>query len=57
VKFKDVPNIEKLRYGVTARVGWKFINLMGFYSLTDLFTKDKGPEIYPISIGISLMPF
>ncbi|MCK9271006.1 MAG: porin family protein [Bacteroidales bacterium] len=57
VKFKDVPNIEKLRYGVTARVGWKFINLMGFYSLTDLFTKDKGSETYPISIGISLMPF
>lgn len=57
VKFKDVPNIEKFRYGVTARVGWKFINLTGFYSLTNLFTKDKGPETYPISVGISLMPF
>jgi hypothetical protein len=57
VKFKDLPNIEKFRYGVTARVGWKFVNLMAFYSLTDLFTKDKGPETYPISVGISLMPF
>jgi len=57
LKFRDVRNIEKLRYGVTARVGWKFINLTGFYSLTGLFKKDKGPDLYPVSIGISLMPF
>jgi hypothetical protein len=57
VKFKDIPNFEKFRYGVTARVGWKFINFTGFYSLTGLFTKNKGPELYPISVGISLMPF
>jgi hypothetical protein len=57
VKFKDVPNIESFRYGITGRIGWKFINLTGFYSLTNLFTKNKGPETYPVSIGISLMPF
>jgi hypothetical protein len=57
VKFKDLPNIESFRYGVTARFGWKFVNLTGFYSLTNLFTKNKGPETYPISVGISLMPF
>lgn len=57
VKFKNVRNIEKFRYGVTARLGWKFINLTGFYSLTGLFKKDKGPELYPISVGISFMPF
>lgn len=56
-KVKDVPNIEKFRYGITGRFGWKFINLTGFYSLTNLFTKNKGPETYPISVGISLMPF
>ena len=57
IKMKDVPNIENFRYGVTARFGWKFINLTGFYSLTGLFKKDQGPELYPISVGISLMPF
>jgi hypothetical protein len=56
-KVKDVPNIEKFRYGITGRFGWKFINLTGFYSLTNLFTKNKGPETYPVSVGISLMPF
>lgn len=56
-KVKDVPNIESFRYGITGRFGWKFINLTGFYSLTNLFTKNKGPDTYPISVGISLMPF
>jgi len=57
VKFRDVKNIETFRYGFTARAGWKFINVMGFFSLTDIFKKDKGPDVYPISVGISLMPF
>lgn len=57
VKFKNVDNIEDLRYGVSARFGWRFINLTGFYSLTNVFKKDQGPEMYPFSIGISLMPF
>jgi len=57
VKFKDVYNIEKFRYGFTARFGWKYINVTAFYSLTGLYKKGKGPELYPISVGISLMPF
>jgi hypothetical protein len=57
VKFKDVPNIQDLRYGITARFGWRFINLTGFYSLTNVFADDQGPAMYPISVGISLMPF
>ncbi len=57
VKIKDVPNISEFRYGVTARFGWKFVNLTGFYSLSNLFNDGKGPEMYPVSVGISLMPF
>jgi hypothetical protein len=57
VKFRDVRNVETFRYGVTARAGWKFVNLTGFFSLTDIFKKGKGPDVYPISVGISLMPF
>ena len=57
VKFHEVRNVEKIRYGFTARFGWKFINLTGFYSLTGLFKKGHGSEMYPVSVGISLMPF
>lgn len=57
VKIKDINNIENLRYGISARFGWRYINVMGFYSFTNLFEKNRGPEMYPISFGISLMPF
>jgi hypothetical protein len=57
VKHHEVRNVEKVRYGITARFGWKFINLTGFYSMTGLFKKGHGDEMYPISVGISLMPF
>jgi hypothetical protein len=57
VKHHEVRNVEKVRYGFTARFGWKFINLTGFYSMTGLFKKGHGDEMYPISVGISLMPF
>jgi len=57
VKHHEVRNIEKVRYGFTARFGWKFINLTTFYSMTGLFKKGHGDEMYPISVGISLMPF
>lgn len=57
VKFKNVQNTDDLRYGIAMRIGWKFINLTGFYSLSSFFENDKGPQIAPISVGISLMPF
>lgn len=57
VKHHEVRNVEKVRYGFTARFGWKFINITGFYSMTGLFKKGHGEEMYPISVGISLMPF
>ncbi len=42
----------KLDAGV--RMGWGIVNLYANYSLTSLFIKDKGPELYPFSVGIAL---
>ncbi len=53
VKTKLIPNLNRFRYGVTARIGYANINLFGYYSLSKLFEKDKGPEIVPFSVGIS----
>lgn len=55
--FKDIKNIEKFAYGPTFRIGYKWFNVNAYYSLGSIFTKDKGPDIYPISIGFLLMPF
>lgn len=57
VKEKDVSNVEKIALGTTFRIGYKWINLNVYYSLTNIFEVEKGPEFKPFSIGISFMPF
>lgn len=37
-----------------AKVGWGVLNLYASYSLTPMFQKNKGPELYPFAIGICL---
>ncbi|HMM11817.1 MAG TPA: DUF2807 domain-containing protein [Bacteroidales bacterium] len=45
----------KLDAGI--RAGWGIVNLFANYSLTPLFIKDRGPEIYPFAVGITLTSF
>lgn len=55
-KFKqyNIANIEPLRYGATFRIGYNKYHLFGYYSLSKLFKENKGPEMYPISLGLGL---
>lgn len=55
-KEKDIKNLEKWRYGFTASVGYKWLEFYGYYSLINVFKSEKGPEIYPVSIGLNLRP-
>lgn len=57
IKSKNLDNIETWRYGITGLIGYKWINVVFYYSLSKVFEEDRGPEIYPISVGISLRPF
>jgi hypothetical protein len=61
VKFEEKRKsdflINNLRYGLTARVGLKYIKLFANYDLVSLFQKDRGPELYPVSIGLMLINF
>jgi len=54
IKIHDIDNLAKSRYGPTFRIGHGNWSLYGYYSLSTLFEKDKGPEITPVTIGISL---
>lgn len=38
-----------------ARIGWGKLNVYGKYALTQLFKENRGPEVYPFSIGITLV--
>ena len=44
-------------YGVRGYLGWGGIHLFADYALSTLFEKDEGPELYPFSIGLSLVRF
>ncbi len=57
IKKKKLAFMEKNRYGFTGRIGYKWLNLWGYYQLSTLFEKGKGPEMYPISVGITIIPF
>jgi len=39
----------------TVRIGWSFLNLYATYSLFPLFAENHGPQVYPYTIGISLI--
>jgi hypothetical protein len=50
-------NLNMLRYGVTARVGYGNFQVYGTYYMTPLFQKGKGPggiDLYPFEIGVAL---
>lgn len=53
IKTKGYQDVNLFRAGPTMRVGYGSFNIVGFYSITNLFKKDKGPEMTPFSIGIT----
>jgi len=56
-KNHDDFNLSTFRYGFTARIGYRGLKLFANYYPVALFEKDKGPEVYPFSIGLVLFNF
>lgn len=55
VKVKDDFNLNKVRYGVTGRIGFSAVQLYANYNLSTLFVEDRAPAITPLSIGIRIL--
>ncbi len=53
-KEHDSFDMNPFKYGLTARIGWRKLNFFGNYNLSTLWMKNKGPEVYPFEIGITL---
>jgi hypothetical protein len=49
--------INPFKADAIAKIGWGVINLYGTYSLTEMFRHNKGPEVYPFELGITLAGF
>ncbi len=57
VKYRKVDNVDKFRFGPTIRFGYDWFQIMGYFSVTQIFDKGLGPELYPISVGYDFHAF
>ena len=57
IKMSGIKNLEQFTYGPTLRIGYSWFNLTASYMLSSIFQKGRGPQVYPISAGISFIPF
>ncbi len=52
-KSKSGFNINQWKYELTGRIGFGDFCIFANYSMTSLFKSDRGPEVYPLLIGVS----
>lgn len=52
-KNKSDFNLSPIRWGLTARIGYRWIGLYANYYMTPLFKKTMGPELYPWAMGLA----
>ena len=50
-------NMNPLRLSAHLRIGYGSFTLFADYSLTPFFDKKDGPELYPFTVGVSLVTF
>lgn len=56
-KIKDDFNLNPFKLDVVARISIGDIGIFAKYSTTTLFEDNKGPELYPFAVGITLSDF
>lgn len=57
VKDIKVLHTQDWVFGGTLRLGYKFISAFAYYQFNSAFEKGKGPQINPLSLGITITPF
>ena len=50
-------NISPFTLDASVRVGYRNFTLFASYGLTPLFEDGKGPEVYPLTVGLQVAPF
>lgn len=56
-KHKGNFNVNPFTLDATARIGYRNFTLFATYGLTPLFEKNKGPEVYPMTVGLQIIPW
>ncbi|HZH72246.1 MAG TPA: hypothetical protein VFD91_07125 [Mariniphaga sp.] len=50
-------SLQDIKYGFMVRAGYRWINVFATYDLVPLFKEDKGPELTPLTFGVTLLSF
>ena len=53
IKEENDYSLNTLRYGPTIRLGYESFQVYATYYMNTLFEENKGPELYPVQIGLS----
>ena len=47
-------HLNPFKLDATVRIGWSFLNFFANYTVTTMYQKNQGPELYPWAVGITL---
>ncbi len=56
-RVKDDFNFSPITLDAAVRIGYGNLTLFANYGLTPLFEDNKGPEVYPFTVGLALVPW
>jgi hypothetical protein len=56
-KVRDDFNLNKFRLSWIGRIGYGAVNFYVSHSLTPLFKEGEGPDLIPLQIGVTLVPY
>ena len=54
-RYKDVYKRQPFKVDYTLRVGYRGVCIWGNYSLTNMFNKNRAPELRPFAVGFGIM--
>ena len=53
-KVKSHYHLNPFKYSAAVRMGYGGLTVFANYSLVSLFEKDRGPELYPFNVGVTI---
>jgi hypothetical protein len=57
LKTPDDFSLNDFKFGLMARMGYRWVNVFATYDLTPLFEENLGPKLTPVTFGVTLLRF
>ncbi len=55
VRDRGAYHLSPFKVDAAFRIGWSHLNLFATYSVTRMFQENQGPELYPWTVGLTLL--